>query len=497
MLRPIPRREFLKTVATVSGLGTATRLTAQPVAEPERVAVDPEIEPLVRLLEETARDKIIPVAVNQLARGLPYRQLLAATFLQKVRGSSSHNVWAVHSVHQAGLDVSREDHLLPLMWGVRNVEEGSAPILKPLKEGAVPAPQKAARAFEGAMEANDDAAARAAIVALARSDGPRAAMDRLWRWGAARCGGGNIGHNIIGVANTYRTLEVIGWRYAEPVLQFVVFSDGGSKGENELSEENARRAGAAGELRPDWAGGKSDRGAVLELLAFFRDGADRRACAWAADHLEAGKLRAATVWDAVFLAAAELVVRYELGGVTGRPLHSMTMANALHYAFRTCADPQTRVRVLLEAVHWGCAFYAAEHKLGYLRDLKITAIPEVDPPAAVADAVEDVFGRLPPRRSGHRMRDRSGDDRAMELTYALARRHPHGPFLQNARRLMCRKAGGTHDWKFPVAVFENYEHASPEWRPHLLAAAIHVLQGPRMEDSPAFRQASEELRRLR
>ena len=95
------------------------------------------------------------------------------------------------------------------------------------------------------------------------------------------------------------------------------------------------------------------------------------------------------------------------------------------------------------------------------------------------------------------MRDRSNDDKAMELTYALARKHAHGPFFQTARRLMCRKADDAHDWKFPVAVFENYEHVSPEWRPHLLAAAVHVLQGPRMEDSPAFLQAREELRRLR
>ena len=120
------------------------------------------------------------------------------------------------------------------------------------------------------MEANDAPAARAAIVAVARNEGPRAAMERLWRW-AAICSGSNIGHNIIGVANTYRVLEVIGWRYAEPVIQFVIPVV--PKAEAELSWANALRAReSAGKLRPDWAGGKSDRGAVLELLAFFREG---------------------------------------------------------------------------------------------------------------------------------------------------------------------------------------------------------------------------------
>jgi hypothetical protein len=500
---PIPRREFLKTsLATAAGLGTAGGLAASGLGAaprlgdgPERIAVDPEILPLVQLLEKAAPDKtLIPVAVEQLARGLSYRRLLAAVFLQQIRGASHHDVWVIHSGHQTSLDLAREDQLLPLMWSLWKTPADDPGILRPLNEATVPAPAKAAKAFEGAMEGNDAPAARAAIVAVARNEGPRAAMERLWRW-AAVASGSNIGHYIIGVANTYRVLEVIGWRYAEPALQFVIPVV--PKVESEVSRANTRRASeSAGKLRPDWGGGKSDRGAVLELLAFFREGQVARACEWAYDRLVAGKLQAPTVWDAIFLAAAELIVRYEVGGTTGRPLHSMTMSNALHYAFRTYSDPETRLRVLLEAVHWVCAFYTVERSLGDLRDLKITAIPEVDSPANVTDAVDDIFGRLPPRREGRR-RDRTRDDKAMELTFALARGHDHGPFFQTARRLMCRKALGAHEFKFMAAVFENYEHVSPEWRPHLLAAAVHILQGPRMEDSPGYLQAREELRRLR
>ena len=101
-----------------------------------------------------------------------------------------------------------------------------------------------------------------------------------------------------------------------------------------------------------------------------------------------------------------------------------------------------------------------ERILRDLRDLKITAIPEVDSPANVTDAVDDIFGRLPPRREGRR-RDRTRDDKAMELTFALARKHDHGPFFQTARRLMCRKAHDPHEFKFMAAVFENYEHRQP------------------------------------
>ena len=345
MTLPIRRREFLKTsLATAAGLGTAGGLAAPGLVAaanladgPERIAIDPEILPLVRLWKGPLPTSSFRSQWTRLARGLPYRRLLAATFLQKIRGGSSHDVWVVHSLHQTGVDMSREDHLLPLMWSLRNTPDDHPGILRPLNEAALPAPAKAAQVFEGAMEGNNAPAARAAIVAVARSEGPRAAMERLWRWGAVCCGGGNIGHNIIGIANTYRTLEVIGWRYAEPVLQFIIFYTERPKAEAELSRSNARRAKeSVGKLRPDWTGGKSDKGAVLELLAFFREGAGQRACEWACERLLAGKLQAATVWDAVFLASAELVVRYEFGGVTPRPLHSMTMANALHYAFRTC-----------------------------------------------------------------------------------------------------------------------------------------------------------------
>ena len=116
MTLPIRRREFLKTsLATAAGLGTAGGLAAPSLVAaanladgPERIAIDPEILPLVQLLEGTAPDKLIPFAVDQLARGLPYRRLLAAMFLQKIRGASSHDVWVVHSLHQTGLDLSRE-----------------------------------------------------------------------------------------------------------------------------------------------------------------------------------------------------------------------------------------------------------------------------------------------------------------------------------------------------------------------------------------------------
>ncbi len=497
-----PRRDFLKTSVAKAGLSALGALAAPalaraaPVARSELVPVEPDLEPLVRLFDETPREKIVSVLVERLRHGMTYRRFLAAEFLAAVRYyPNDHAVYMMHSVHQLSLDVSYDDRLLPLFWAADSIKHfGFKYFSHPARTDRFPHPAKAAAVFHSAMEEQDRDTAEAAMIALARSEGPQQAFDLLWPYGAAGCGGGNIGHRAISVASAHRTLEAIGWRHAEPVLQFLVSRQNNTPKEIEMNRLNAQRAkDGAGQLRPDWASGPSDKGAVLEMVALVRSGNRQRACQWAYDAIAAGKLCASTVWDALFLASAELVIR----SVTGRPPHSVTTTNALHYAFRTCGQPEHRLYVLLEAVHWACSFYAYERNRDYLRNLPITAIPEVDAPNSLTDALEDIFEQLPPRRFDHNVRDRSGDDRAMELTYALARKHSPGAFLQAARRLLCRKATvNSHNVKFPVAFFENSQHVSPQWRPHLLAASVHILQGSRMEDNPALVQAREALRRI-
>jgi len=64
------------------------------------------------------------------------------------------------------------------------------------------------------------------------------------------------------------------------------------------------------------------------------------------------------------------------------------------------------------------------------------------------------------------------------------------------KKLICLKSTReVHGFKFPVAVFENYEHVSPEWKPNLLAASVHHLHGTQMDDAPTVAEAREELRR--
>jgi hypothetical protein len=58
---------------------------------PERIQFGPELEPLVRLIEDTPRDRCVAALVEQLRRGLTYRQFLAAVFFSAIRKRDSHH----------------------------------------------------------------------------------------------------------------------------------------------------------------------------------------------------------------------------------------------------------------------------------------------------------------------------------------------------------------------------------------------------------------------
>ena len=59
-----------------------------------------------------------------------------------------------------------------------------------------------------------------AIVSLVRSASAHQIISALWEYGARDYR--NIGHKAIFVANTWRTLQTIGWQHAEPALRSLV-----------------------------------------------------------------------------------------------------------------------------------------------------------------------------------------------------------------------------------------------------------------------------------
>jgi hypothetical protein len=91
---------------------------------PEKVRFGPDLEPVVRLIEETPRDQCVRVFVAELKRGLPYRRFLAASLFAGIRKARSHHeVYKIHSMHQVSLDVRAEERLLPLFWGLNGYKQ--------------------------------------------------------------------------------------------------------------------------------------------------------------------------------------------------------------------------------------------------------------------------------------------------------------------------------------------------------------------------------------
>src|ERR1700734_3440413 len=173
------RREFLKSSATagfVLGTGTSGLLSAlsprvrgEAEVTPELVHLTPDVEPIVRLIEETPRDKCFELIVGQLQQGLPYRNFLAALFLAGVRNVSPHPVGfkfhcvlAIHAANQLSLDAAPEDRLLPLFWALDQFKKSQADNAREgnfrMREftGTLPSPEKAADEFHDAMQTWDE-----------------------------------------------------------------------------------------------------------------------------------------------------------------------------------------------------------------------------------------------------------------------------------------------------------------------------------------------------
>jgi hypothetical protein len=507
-----PRRDFLKTLAGagmagwLGDLGTfgsfSAAVAAEPDITPDLVQLSPEIEPLVRLIETTPREKCFEMLVAQLRGGTSYRRLLAGLFLAGIRnvnpqppGFKFHCVFVIHAAHQLSLDAPAEDRLLPLFWALDNfksaqqqdVEQGDFR-LRPVR-GMLPSPEQAWPEFHAAMEAWDEERADRAIVALARSRGADEIIEGLWRYGARDFR--NIGHKAIFVANTWRTLQTIGWHHAEPALRSLVlglldFGRGERVNEYAFEDQaylsNVERARqAVGKLPGTWTSRQGDAAAARELLEIFRSAPVGESCQAALERLVAGRVTAQTVWDAVHLLSGELMMRQP--GIYG--IHTVTSVNGLRYAYETAADPETRLVLLLQGIGWMAQFqrFMASKNNG-LKNLHITELVPAEISADSSQAAEEIFGLM------------STDPSAAAVhALALAERQPEpDAFARTAYRLIFRKGTDAHNYKYPAAIFEDYRLVSPTWRPHMLATAVYYLPGTTIPDSPLMARALDAAR---
>jgi hypothetical protein len=511
MTRKTSRRRFLRSAATAGaalGLGEWAGLVplSPATADDATVTADllrfgPDIEPIVRQIEETPRARCPAMMVERLQRGLPYRQFLAALFLAGLRNRAlgGHHIALLHAANELALDAPLAERLLPIFWALDSFKADlerrrPTPVLNALA-GRLPAAGEAEDELQAAMEGRDGDRAERAIVSLARARGIRRAIEPVWHHGARDWV--FIGHSAIWAASNWRTLQTAGERHAEPVLRYLVremidTGQGVAKETYDASRERVRDA--LGELPPDWGGAESGAGLTRELFGLVRDQKSDDACRLALAQLRAGKAKAGAVWDAVHLAAADIVLSTRpaaSGRADAVALHANTVSEALHFAFRSSGEPANRLFLLLQAVGWMGLFrarVAPRFGAGVLEAAKsvldIAPAEIQDSPAAAADEV------LAARSS-------SPSD-AVRKALAFARRFPDiGVMRRAAARLLPLKASAdAHDIKFPVAMFEKEEWVSAEWRPYIAAAAAVSFLGSDRPDSDLMASVREAAGKL-
>ncbi len=492
------RRRFLQSAAAVgaaSGLGNLAFLSRlAPVSAAEAspgdnvVPLHPDIEPIVRLLEETPREKLLEVVAARIHQGLNYRDLVAALQLAGVRniqprphvGFKFHAVLVVNSAHIASVASPDEHRWLPIFWALDHFKSSQADdvrqgdwTMQRVDEAHVPVGDKAAAALVAAMDNWDVAGADTAAAGLARSAGVNEVFELMFRYGARDFR--DIGHKAIYVSNSLRTLELIGHQHAEPVLRSLAYALLAHEGDNPSQRSDAadlpwrENLERSQKLRPDWTAGNVDRGATLEMLATLRQADQQEACEQVVEIINRG-VHPQALWDAMLLGAGELLVRQP--GIVA--LHAVTTTNALRYAWNTSGSDDTRRMLLLQNAAFLPMFrQAMVGRGGKLQDVDLTQLQPVSLASGDRPAVEEIFADV----SSNKM------DAAGKILSYLAE-HPDPKELVDAARLLIfLKGSNAHDYKFSSAVLEDHTNVSPEWRARFLASSVFNLRGSSGRDN--------------
>jgi hypothetical protein len=493
MFHSTTRRQFLRTTAAggailglgdlafLSGLPRVTAAEAKP--DPNVVRLHDEIEPLVRLVEETPRERLLEEVAQRIRKGLSYREVLAALQLAGVRnvqprpsvGFKFHSVLVVNSAHLASLASPDEHRWLPIFWALdyfkdtqaADVREGNW-TMGPVDESAVPkSAGKAQQAFIDAMDNWDEAAADAAVAGLARTAGADEVYELFFRYGSRDFR--SIGHKAIYVANSRRTLDCIGWHHAEPVLRSLTYallmhegSDNPAKSDLAPDQPIRRNRELAAKIRADWTGGKVEDSATVEMLAALRQASDGECCQKAVELLNRG-VSPQSIWDALFVGAGELLMRQP--GIVA--LHAVTSTNALAYAFRVSANDETRRLLLLQNAAFVPLFREAMRGRGRVGEAQVDGLEPAALSATGPEAVEEIFRDV----SGNR------ESAARKVLDYLKKGGDAGELISAARVLIFLKGTNSHDYKFSSAALEDYFNASPGWRDRFLATSVYNLRG--------------------
>jgi hypothetical protein len=489
------RRRFLQNavacgaVAGLGDLGFLSRLrpvsAAEVKAATNRVQLDPEIEPIVQLLEDTPREKLLEEVAGRIHAGLNYRDLLAALLLAGVRniqprpevGFKFHAVLVVNSAHLASMASPDAHRWLPIFWALDHFKDSQAQdvrqgdwTMSPVDEARVPSAETAKAALLDAMDRWDVAATDAAAAGFARAAGINEIFEVMFRYGARDFR--SIGHKAIFVSNSLRTLNCIGHQHVEPVLRSLAYALLSHEGDNPAQRDDEadrpwrRNVERAGKIRPQWLTGRNDPAGMAEMLDALRQGNEDETSEKVVDLLNR-QIAPQAIWDALLIGAGELLARQP--GIVA--LHAVTTTNALRFAWGASDSDDTRRMLLLQNAAFVAMFRQAMGK--NMKDVKLDQLQPISLEGGGEKGIEEIFADVS-----------SNKPQAAGKTLAYLEAHPDPrAFIDTARLLIFLKGTNAHDYKFSSAVLEDYQNVSPAWRGRFLASSVFNLRGSGGKDN--------------
>ncbi|MDB6052665.1 MAG: hypothetical protein JWN25_188 [Verrucomicrobiales bacterium] len=437
------------------------------------VSFSADIEPLVRFLEVTPRDRVIEEIGLKVKKGLSYRELLTALLLAGVRniqprpvGFKFHAVLVIHAAHLASLASPETDRWLPIFWAIDQFTSSQAAdekegdwTMQPIDESAIPPSHKARKALVDALEKWDERAADAAIVGMVRKLPAHEIYEVLAKYGSRDYR--EIGHKEIYVANSFRALEIIGWQHAEPVLRSVVYAmldrvgDKVNPSEADLPADRPfrRNLELVKEIQPGWLDGKPDSAATEEFIRTARTGSAIDTSKKLVELLNKG-VAPQSLFDGYMAFAAELLMNAP--GIIS--IHATTFTNATHYSWQHCRDEEVRKILMLQ----NAAF------LPLFRGNRMTSKIEIEhlTPEEGAETPGEILELI----------NKDKSEAARKLLGFLQHQAPQ-PFLHAARRLIFSKGNDAHDYKFSSAMMEDYVFMEKPWANRYMAASVFNLKG--------------------
>ena len=182
------RREFLAdvgraTVAAAVGSSLASEFGLAPAFAadaPERLDFG-SLEPLVRVMQETPANKLLPILAAKLQSGTDLRQLTAAAALANARTFGGedyigfHTMMALSPAYQMSRELSSAQQALPvfkvLYRNTNRIQEFGGPakeVLRPVKPADLSASQSGGEAIRDAVRKKDTKGAEQMLAAIAQ-----------------------------------------------------------------------------------------------------------------------------------------------------------------------------------------------------------------------------------------------------------------------------------------------------------------------------------------